>query len=566
VESQGPLARAYVGRGLALAAAGRGAEALAAYQRAAELNPHDPALFLEVGHLMLRMGRIGNAHAAFSTALQLAPDSLPALEGRTKTLLALNRHEEAQPGLDALWDAVPEQDYLQGLKFNAQLHCCDWSEFETQRRAIADRVRRGERADNPFSFLVHSDSPADQRRCAQIYALDRCGVRASIARAPVNRRDSRLRIAYLSADFCDHPVGQLMAGVFESHDRSRFETYAFSAGPSDHSPLRRRLECTFDHFLEIAEMQDAAVAARMNELAIDVAVDLGGHTTGSRTRVLALRPAPVQVALLGFPGTSGTNFIDYIIADRHVIPEADRIHYTEQVIYLPDSYIPGHLPETVHPPPGRRAAGLPASGAVLCCFNAPYKISPTVFALWMRILRRVPDGRLWLRDASDAVKRNLAREAGRSGVDPIRLVYAPRVSTLALHHARLSLADVFLDTQPYNAHTTAADALGAGVPVITLRGNTFASRVATSLLHAVGLHHLSARTPEHYEDLAVGLASTPGHLAGLKDHLRRQRSASPLFDTVRFCRHLEAAYIEVCARHDRGERPSTLSVARGAEV
>jgi predicted O-linked N-acetylglucosamine transferase (SPINDLY family) len=410
---------------------------------------------------------------------------------------------------------------------------------------------------------VHSDSPADQRRCAEIYALDRCGLAASIVRAPATRRDSRLRIAYLSADFCDHPVGQLMAGVFESHDRSRFETYAFSAGPGDHSPLRRRLECGFDHFLEVAEMQDAAIAARMNELAIDVAVDLGGHTTGSRTRVLAFRPAPVQVAFLGFPGTSGTSFIDYIVADRHVIPEADQIHYTEQVIYLPDSYLPGHLPETIHPPPGRSAAGLPPSGAVLCSFNAPYKISPNQFGLWMRILRRVPDGVLWLRDASDAVKRNLAREAERSGIDPLRLIYAPRVPTLTLHHARLSLADVFLDTQPYNAHTTASDALGAGVPVVTLRGNTFASRVATSLLHAVGLPHLSAQTPEHYEDLAVGLTNTPGHLAELKAHLRRERSTAPLFDTARFCRHLEAAYIEVSARHGRSERPSTLWVGGG---
>jgi predicted O-linked N-acetylglucosamine transferase (SPINDLY family) len=558
------LARAYAERGLALAAAGRGTEALAAYQQAADLNPHDPAVFLEVAHLMLRLGRIGNAHAAFRAALELAPGSLPALEGRTKTLLALNRHEEARPGLDALWEIVPGQDYLQGLKFHAQLHCCDWIEFETQRRSIADRVRRDERADNPLSFMVHNDSPADQRRCAEIYALDRCRVGASIARAPVNRRDSRLRIAYLSADFGDHPVGQLMAGVFECHDRSRFETYAFSTGPSDHGPLRRRLECALDHFLEVAQMQDAAIAARMSELAIDVAVDLGGHTTGSRTRVLAFRPAPVQVAFLGFPGTSGTNFLDYIIADRHVIPDSERIHYTEQVIYLPDNYLPGFIPGTTHPPPSRNAAGLPPGGAVLCCFNAPYKISPTVFRLWMRILRRVPDGVLWLRDASDSVKKNLAREAGRCGIDPLRLIYAPRVPTLALHHARLSLADVFLDTQPYNAHTTACDALGAGVPVITLRGDAFASRVATSLLHAVGLPHLSAQTPEHYEDLAVGLANTPGGLSALKDHLCRERSAAPLFDTARFCRHLEAAYAEVSARHSRGEQPSTLWVGDDA--
>jgi predicted O-linked N-acetylglucosamine transferase (SPINDLY family) len=514
---------------------------------------------------MLRLGRFGNAHAAFCAALELAPDHMPALEGRTKTLIALGRYQEALPGLAAIYDAAPKEDYLRGLKLHAQLQCCDWSEFEVERRAIAEGVRRGERADNPLSFIVHNDSPADQRRCARLYALDRCSVGAQPSRRPLTSAGARLRVAYLSADFGDHPVAQLMAGVFESHDRSRIETYAFSAGANDHSRLRQRLERGFDHFLDITAMQDAGIAARMAELSIDVAVDLGGHTTGSRTRVLAYRPAPVQVAFLGFPGTLGADFIDYIIADRHVIPETDGIHYTEQVIYLPDTYLPNDFSCKIHVASSRREAGLPAAGMVFCSFNAPYKISPTVFDLWMRILRRVP-GVLWLRDASEAVKRNLAREAERRGVDASRLIYAPRVLTLADHRARLSLADMFLDTQPYNAHTTASDALGAGVPVITLRGNTFASRVATSLLHAVGLGHLSVQTPVEYERLAVELAGAPHALADLKAHLRRARSTAPLFDTVRFCRHLEAAYFEIRARHERGERPSTLWVGRGGPV
>jgi predicted O-linked N-acetylglucosamine transferase (SPINDLY family) len=391
---QPTLAKAYAGRGLALAAAGRGADAVAAYARAAELDPRDPSMFLEVGHLMLRLGRFGNAHAAFCAALDLAPNHLPALEGRTKTLIALCRHEEALPGLVALYDAAPREDYLRGLKLHAQLHCCDWSEFDVERRAIAECARRGERADNPLAFIVHNDSPADQRRCAQLYALDRCSVGAAAlrptSRPAVNQAGSRLRVAYLSADFGDHPVAQLMAGVFESHDRSRIETYAFSAGANDHSRLRQRLERGFDHFLEVTAMQDAAIAARMVELSIDVAVDLGGHTTGSRTRVLAYRPAPIQVAFLGFPGTLGADFIDYIIADRHVIPQTDGIHYTEQVIYLPDTYLPNDFPCKIQVASNRREAGLPAAGMVFCSFNAPYKISPTVFDVWMRILRRVP--------------------------------------------------------------------------------------------------------------------------------------------------------------------------------
>jgi predicted O-linked N-acetylglucosamine transferase (SPINDLY family) len=270
----------------------------------------------------------------------------------------------------------------------------------------------------------------------------------------------------------------------------------------------------------------------------------------------------VQVAFLGFPGTLGAEFIDYIVADRYVIPETDRMHFTEQVIYLPDSYLPSDFPAHVDSPPGRLEAGLPASGFVYCCFNAAYKLSPGVFDLWMRILHAVPEGVLWLREASAAVKRNLEKEAQRRGVDPTRLIYAPRVATLAEHHARLSLAQVFLDTHPYNAHTTAADALRAGVPVITMRGNTFASRVAASLLHAAELGQLAVETPEKYERLAIELAREPSGLGELKAHLGRVRATGRLFDPVQFCRHLEAAYLDVWARHARGEQPSTLWVER----
>jgi len=423
-------------------------------------------------------------------------------------------------------------------------------------------VRRGERADSPFSFIAHSTSPADQRRCAQIYAADRCSVKAPATRPPLRRERSRLRIAYLSADLRNHAVGQLMAGVFESHDRSRFEMYAFSAGPDDGSEIRRRLVRSVDHFVEVAAMQDGAIAARMAELSVDIAVDLGGHTTGSRTRVLAYRPAPVQVAFLGFPGTLGADFIDYIIADRHVVPASDRIHYTEQVIHLPDTYLPNDFAPTIHSPPTRTEAGLPPSGFVYCCFNAPYKYSPAMFEVWMRILKAVPDSVLWLREASATAIRNLGKEAERRGIAVGRLLYAAKVSKLADHYARLSLADIFLDTHPYNAHTTASDALGAGVPVITLRGNTFCSRVATSLLHAVELGHLSVETPEQYERLAIDLARAPGKLADLKARLGHARSRAPLFDPVRFCRHLESAYLEIWMRHQRGEAPAALSVQR----
>jgi protein O-GlcNAc transferase len=560
LELRPTLAKAHGGRGLALAAVGKADEAIAAYERAAALDPRDSAVFLEVGQLMLRLGRHANAHAAFCAASELQPGHRSALEGRAMTLIALNRHEEALPLLTALEASGPPMDYLPGIKFHSQLHCCEWRDYDASSHAIGAGVRRGERVEAPFSFLAHGQSAADQRLCAQTFVADRCRVE----HRPMARGEclggSRLRIAYLSSDFGDHPVGQLIAGLLESHDRSRFEIYALSAAPKTDSPLRRRLERAVDHFLEMAALQDAAYAAQMAELSIDIAVDLGGHTTGSRTRVLALRPAPLQVSFLGYPGTSGADFMDYIVADRHVIPEPDQIHYSEQVIYLPDTYLPNDFAVPSAIAPTRAEAGLPADGFVYCSFNAPYKISPALFDVWIRILTAVPDSVLWLREASAAVKKNLAREAERRGADPARLIYAPRVPTHTAHGARLSLADLFLDTSPYNAHTTASDALGAGVPVITMRGKTFASRVATSLLHACDLGHLAVQTAEEYEQLAITLGRTPPLVTDLKAHLGRVRTTAPLFDTVRFCRHLEAAYNEIWARHERGEGPSTLWV------
>jgi protein O-GlcNAc transferase len=554
------LAKAHGGRGLALAATGKADEAIAAYERAAALDPRDPVVFLEVGQLMLRLGRHANAHAAFCAALELHPTHRDALEGRAMTLIGLNRHEEALPLLTALEASGPPIDYLPGVKFHSQLHCCDWRDYDASRHTIGAGVRRGERVEAPFSFLAHGESAADQRLCAQTFVADRCRVAHRLTVRGERLGGRRLRIAYLSSDFGDHPVGQLIAGLLESHDRSRFEIYALSAAPKTDSPLRRRLERAVDHFLEMAALQDAAYAAQMAELSIDIAVDLGGHTTGNRTRVLALRPAPLQVSFLGYPGTSGADFMDYIVADRHVIPEPERIHYSEQVIYLPDTYLPSDFAVPPVAAPTRIEAGLPADGFVYCSFNAPYKISPALFDVWIRILTAAPDSVLWLREASGAVKKNLAREAERRGADPARLIYAPRVPTHTAHGARLSLADLFLDTSPYNAHTTASDALGAGVPVITLRGKTFASRVATSLLHACDLGHLAVQTAEEYEQLAIALARTPHRVAELKAHLSRVRMTAPLFDTVQFCRHLEAAYNEIWARHERGEGPSTLWV------
>ena len=560
---QPELPNAHAGRGLALAATGADDAAIAAVGRAVELDPRGAApVLIHLGYQFLQMGRPSASHAAFCRLLAAQPGQLDATQGCIMALFGMSRFEEALPGLRALKTAMPGIDYLPGVCFHAQLQCCDWSDYQTAAADISERVRRKERAEAPHAFFAHNDSPAEQRLCAQTYVADRCTADSPPLARPPAQPHAKLRIAYLSADFRDHAVGQLLAGVFEAHDRERFETFAFSCGPDDASDLRRRLERGFDHFINVFSWSDRAIAARMMDLGIDVAIDLGGHSSGGRTRVLSFRPAPVQMSLLGYPGTLGSNYVDYLIADSIVVPAEQREHYAEQLIYLPGSYLPTDGAPSMSSVPTRDAAGLPADGIVYCCFNAPYKISPGLFDVWMRVLHAAPRGVLWLREASEVVRRNLAAEAERRGIEPARLIFAARTATRAEHYARLSLAHVYLDTSPYNAHTRAAEALGVAVPVVTLRGCSFVGRVAASLLEACGLGELAVDTMAEYEHLAIELARSAQTLANLKERLRLARTQASLFDPVRYCRHLEAALLVAWSRHERGEPAATLTIER----
>lgn len=507
----------------------------------------------------IRDGRYAQALDAFGAALAVMPTNSDALRGRAQCLFVLGRIEEAVGAYDALLAVSPDMDYMIGERFHAQIYCCDWRDYEERRLAIAAKVRQGLRADIPGAFLCHSDSPAEQRVCAQIYAQDMCTVEPAVPQPAARAPGPRIRVAYLSADFHSHATAHLTAGLFERHDRSRFETFALSFGPNDHSAVRKRLEKAFDRFIDVAAWSDQQIAAHLSGLKVDIAVDLKGHTLGARTRIFALRPAPVQVSFLAFPGTMGADFIDYLIADRHVIPAGESGHYTEQIIRLPGSYQVNEQRRPAAPTPTRREAGLSDAGFIFCCFNSTHKITPAIFDAWMRLLKSVPGSVLWLLQGPPAAARNLGREARRQGVDPRRLVFAPHVEPAA-HWPRVSLADVFLDTYPHNAHTTASDALWAGVPVVTLAGSTFTSRVATSLLHAVGLGELSTDSPAAYAALAHRLATDPERLRQLKQRLARARTESTLFDSALYARRLEAAYTEIWARNQRGEPPSALTI------
>jgi predicted O-linked N-acetylglucosamine transferase (SPINDLY family) len=373
-------------------------------------------------------------------------------------------------------------------------------------------------------------------------------------------RHDKIRIAYLSADFRTHATALLMAGVFEAHDRSRFEITAISFGADDKSPMRARIEAGFDRFIDVRAVGDADVAKSLREGEIDIAVDLKGYTQEGRPGILAHRPAPIQAQYLGYPGTMAADYYDYLIADPIVIPEEHRPFFSERIAYLPDTYQCNDSKRAIAPrAPRRSEMGLPENGFVFCCFNNNHKILPNMFDTWMRLLRQVDNSVLWLLQDNLAVVRNLSREALARGIAPERLVFARRCMP-ADHLARQRLADLFLDTLPYNAHTTCSDALWAGLPVLTVQGSCFAGRVAASLLSAHGVHELITHSLEDYEALALKLARDPAALTAIREKVARHRDTHALFDTVRFTRNLEAAYLTMWERHQRGEQPLTFSV------
>jgi len=403
-------------------------------------------------------------------------------------------------------------------------------------------------------------TPADQLQAAKLCVQDRyLSAREPLWRGEKYAHD-RIRLAYLSADFHDHATAWLMAGLFELHDRSRFETTALSYGPTVESEMRQRLQRSFDRFIDLREQTDHEVATLARRLEIDIAIDLKGFTQTARTNILALRPAPIQVSYMGYPGTMGAGYIDYILADRLVIPKDHRQWYSEKVVYLPDSYQANDSKRRIADrAPTRDEACLPQKGFVFCSFNAVYKITPEVFTIWMRLLGAIDGSVLWLIEESAAATDNLRREAAERGISGERLVFAPRIDNDA-HLARHRLADLFLDTLPYNAHTTASDALWAGLPVLTCLGSTFAGRVAASLLTAVGLPELITTSLDEYEALALRLAREPELLSSFSSGLAKNRLTCPLFNTERHARHVEAAFTRMWEIHERGEAPRGFTI------
>ena len=553
-------AQACSNRGDVLVALKRPLEALASYDRALALRPDDVNALNQRAIVLLEQKRAQEALESADLALALVPEDVDALANRGNALYALKRFGDAGETYAKLVAIAPNVDYSIGILLRCRQLCCDWADVAELTRKVESAVQAGRRAVSPFGLLVISPSPSLQLQCASAYAADRFPPASRALAADRRYRHDRIRVAYLSANFHEHAVAYLTAGLFEAHDRQRFEITGISIGPAAQGGIRDRLRSAFDRFADVRGDSDLEVAQRLAAAQIDIAVDLTGHTTDSRTGILAHRPAPLQVNYLGYPGTLGAAYIDYIIADRFVIPPGDEAFYAERVVRLPDAYqVNDRNRRIAEETPTRADAGLPEAGFVFCCFNNNYKITPDIFDVWMRLLVRVPGSVIWLLEDTAAAAANLRREAQRRGVGPERLVFAPRRNQ-GEHLARHRLADLFVDTLPYTAHTTASDALWAGLPVVTCMGAAFCGRVAGSLLHAVGLPDLVTDSLPDYEALALKLATTPALLSAIRARLARHRTTFPLFDTDRFRRHIESAYVTMLDRHQRGEPPAGFAV------
>ena len=535
------LVEAHNNRGAIRQLAGDWDGALACYDGALRHRPDYVEALANRGNVLIQLRRWPEALASFDRTLKLSPGRVSALNGRAGTLGKLKRFPEALAAYGRLRAADPQNPYALGGMLIAAMQMCDWDAVEMLRPAMEAAVAGGATIMSPFLFLGFSGDPALQLRCAR-NAIAEMGLPSvpPLWRGERYNHD-RLRIGYLSADYCQHPVALLIAQLIERHDRSRFEVLGFSTGPDDASAIRNRMTRAFDVFHDMRSRGADEGAALIRRLEVDILVDLTGHTEGDHFAVLNHRPAPVQVNWLGYPGTDGASSLDYILADTVVAPPGDEPFFSEKIVRLPGCYFPTAY-DPAPPAPSSAEAGLPESGFVFASFNNAWKITRPVFTAWLRLLNAVPGSVLWLLDANDAFRDNLRRAAAAAGVEPTRLIFAPRTDADG-HLARQQRADLMLDTTPYNGHMTSSDALWAGVPLVTIQGTAFAGRVAASQLQTVGLPELVTHSLEAYEALALALARDPARLSDLRTRLAAARSTSRLFDADAMRQNVETALL-----------------------
>ena len=485
-------------------------DALASLDAALSLQPDYREAFVNKCTVLHSMNRQADAVAAMNQALELFPDDPKILNNLGYLLTEFKQNAQAARFFKRLVDLDPYYENAQGLHAYARLHACDWTDYASNRDRILEGIEQGQRVCNPMALLALTDDPRLHQKCAIAFGKARFAAAPNSLWKGETYRHRRKRIAFLSADFREHPVGYLLIALVEKLPSMGYETVGVSFGSDDQSLLYKRYRQAFTHYLSCQDKSAFEVASILRSFEVDVAIDLTGYTSGSRLEVLAHRPCPIQATYLGYPGTLGLPYIDYLIADYFIVPNEQEQYFSERVIKLPHSYLPRDSSVIASPTtPSRREFGLPEDGLVFCSFNHDYKINPPLFAVWMRLLNSHPGSVLWLMKLNDDARGNLVREAAAQGVGEERLIFASRVPRVEDHLARYRHADLFLDTFPYGGHTTASDALLMGTPVVTLAGRSFASRVAGCMLTDLGLTNGIASSMDEYFNIAQSMIDSP---------------------------------------------------------
>jgi predicted O-linked N-acetylglucosamine transferase (SPINDLY family) len=560
IELRSDYAETYSNRGNALQELKQLDAALASYDKAIELRPDYAEAYSNRGLALQELKQFDAALANYDKAIELKSDYAVAYYNRGVTLQKLKQLDAALVNYDKAIELKPDYDYLFGNRLHLKMHLCDWQEFERNVSELSLKIQGNFKASTCFPLIALPIGLADQRKSAEICNTDQNPPMSSLG--PIIKRSTQLkiRLGYYSADFHNHATTYLMAELFERHDTEKFELIAFSYGPNNNDEMQVRVSQAFDQFINVAAMSDKAIAQLSRELGIDIAIDLKGLTHENRLGIFSFKAASIQVSYLGYPGTLGVDYIDYLIADKTLIPAQSQQHYSEKIVYLPNSYQVNDRQRVIAPTQfTKQELGLPQEAFVFCCFNNNYKITPDVFDSWVRILKAVDASVLWLFEDNPTASMNLHKEAALRGLDPTRLVFAKRMD-MPEHLARHRFADLFLDTLPYNAHTTASDALWVGLPVLTCIGESLASRVAASLLNAIELPELVTETLIDYEALAIELATNPAKLKDIKNKLERNRLTTPLFDTTVFTKNIEAAYTKMYERYQADLLPDHIYI------
>ena len=546
-------------RGMTLRDLRRFREAVENYDDVLAIEPNDPELLSNRGIALCDMGRHDEGLEMYARATRVDPEFLPAIYNRAHALSDMRQHAEAIRDFGRVLEIKPDYDFIEGMIIYEKLRACDWENLETTISSALEKIKNGKKASYPFPSLAFSNSPSLQKTVADMFATSEIKSQRPLQKIKSYPRTGKIRIGYFSPDFRDHVIAYLMAGLFEHHDKSKFELVAFSFRPVSNEGIGEKIVSAFDRIIDVHHCTDRDIALIARESHIDIAVDLAGHTQGGRPGVYALRAAPVQISY-PYAGTMGGKLFDYLIADSVIVPDDYRQYYSEKIIYLPGTYqVNNYRSSDTEEILEREKLGLPRSGFIFCCFNNSFKIVPEVFDCWMRILSKTEESVLWLIEDNPIAVGNLKNAAQLKGVNPNRLIFAKRVP-LAEHLRRHQVADLFLDTLPYNAHATASDALWAGVPVLTCIGDSFAARIAAGLLNAIELPELVVTNLDNYEALAIELATNSAKLNAIKRKLRTNRDVASLFNTKLSTRNIEAGYMAVYERDQAGLPPDHIYV------